>query len=60
MARVLCLMIAMSATVSLGLVGCGKSAPPPTGEAYEPPRELDEMKNQMFEAYKSGNVNKAK
>lgn len=59
MVRVRFLMLAMALTITLGHAGCGGSPPPPTGEAYEPPRELDEMKNQMMESYKKGTVNKA-
>ena len=59
MARLVSLMIVLSLVLTVGVFGCGKKPPEPTGEAFEPPRELDEMKNQMFEAYKKGQVNKA-
>ncbi|RUL88136.1 hypothetical protein [Tautonia sociabilis] len=59
MPRVLTLLFAMVLTVAVSLAGCGPSPPEPTGEAYEPPKELDQMKAQMLENYKKGTVNKA-
>jgi hypothetical protein len=59
MAPIARLLLVIGATLSLGPIGCGQSPPPATGEAYEPPRELDQMKNQMMESYKKGTVNKA-
>ncbi|QDV33845.1 hypothetical protein [Tautonia plasticadhaerens] len=59
MARVFSLLLAAAVIVSMGVVGCGQSPPPATGEPFEPPKELDQMKAQMLENYKKGTVNKA-
>lgn len=39
--------------------GCGNvEPPPPTGKPFVPPSELDQMKNQMIEQHKKGEVGK--
>ena len=58
MRRILVLLIFAAAVPAV--IGCGGSTPPPaTGEAFTPPKELDQMKNEMMDRYKKGEVGKA-
>ena len=58
MSRLLSLGLVFFAVLVAGFSGCGKSAPPPSNEIFEPPKELDQMKEQMIKNFESNTVPK--